>query len=151
MATHSSVLAWRIPWTEEPGGLQSKGSQRVRRDWSNLACTHARKLREIKRKNLVEVMFCINKKDTCTNVCVFQSLCHRAIQYFTSVSLHFLTKQETYWRSNSISCREPNLCSHTNCLLYQSIMIKNLSFGTRQLGFKSLLWHLSLNKFGQIT
>ena len=32
MATHSSVLAWRIPWTEEPGGLQSMGSQRVRHD-----------------------------------------------------------------------------------------------------------------------
>ena len=32
MATHSSILAWRIPWTEESGGLQSMGSQRVRRD-----------------------------------------------------------------------------------------------------------------------
>ena len=30
MAIHSSILAWRIPWTEEPGGLQSTGSQRVR-------------------------------------------------------------------------------------------------------------------------
>ena len=30
MATHSSIHAWRIPWTEEPGGLQSMGSQRVR-------------------------------------------------------------------------------------------------------------------------
>jgi len=29
MATHSSILAWRIPWTEEPGGLQSIGLQRV--------------------------------------------------------------------------------------------------------------------------
>ena len=29
MATHSSVLAWKMPWTEEPGGLQSMGSQRV--------------------------------------------------------------------------------------------------------------------------
>jgi len=29
MATYSSILAWRIPWTEEPGGLQSMGSQRV--------------------------------------------------------------------------------------------------------------------------
>ena len=29
MATHSSILAWRVPWTEEPGGLQSMGSQRV--------------------------------------------------------------------------------------------------------------------------
>ena len=33
MATHSSILAWKIPWTEELGRLQSKGSQRVRRDW----------------------------------------------------------------------------------------------------------------------
>ena len=32
MATHSSVLAWKIPWTEEPGGLQSIGSQRVGHD-----------------------------------------------------------------------------------------------------------------------
>ena len=30
MASHSSILAWRIPWTEEPGGLQSMGSQRLR-------------------------------------------------------------------------------------------------------------------------
>ena len=41
MATHSSILAWRIPWTEEPGGLWSIGSQRVRRDWSDLIHTHA--------------------------------------------------------------------------------------------------------------
>ena len=32
MATHSSILPWRIPWTEEPGGLQSMGSQRVGHD-----------------------------------------------------------------------------------------------------------------------
>ena len=33
-ATHSSILAWKIPWTEEPEGLQSMGSQRVRQDWA---------------------------------------------------------------------------------------------------------------------
>ena len=33
MATHSGILAWRIPWTEEPGRLWSTGSQRVRQDW----------------------------------------------------------------------------------------------------------------------
>ena len=38
MATHSSVLAWEIPWTKEPGGLQSMGSQRVGHD---LATEHA--------------------------------------------------------------------------------------------------------------
>ena len=36
MATYSSILAWRIPWTEEPGGLPSIGSQRVRHNWSDL-------------------------------------------------------------------------------------------------------------------
>ena len=40
MATHSSVLPWRIPWTEKPGGLQSIGSQRVSHDYSDFACTH---------------------------------------------------------------------------------------------------------------
>ena len=37
---YPSILAWRTPWTEEPGGLQSTRSQRVRHDWSDLACTH---------------------------------------------------------------------------------------------------------------
>ena len=40
MATHSSILAWRIPWTEEPGGLQSIGSWRVEHDWNDLVHTH---------------------------------------------------------------------------------------------------------------
>ena len=35
MATHSSILAWRIPWTEKPGGLYSMGLQRVRQDVSS--------------------------------------------------------------------------------------------------------------------
>ena len=34
VATHSSILAWRIPWMKEPGGLQSTGSHRVRHDWA---------------------------------------------------------------------------------------------------------------------
>ena len=38
MATYSSILAWEIPWTEEPGGLQSIGSQRIEHD---LATEHA--------------------------------------------------------------------------------------------------------------
>ena len=38
MATHFSILAWRIPWTEEPGGLQFTGSQRVRHDWVTKPC-----------------------------------------------------------------------------------------------------------------
>ena len=36
MATHSSLLAWRMPWTEGPGGLQSMRSQRVEYDWAHM-------------------------------------------------------------------------------------------------------------------
>ena len=36
MGMHSSILAWRIPWTEEPGGLQSMGLQRIGHDWATL-------------------------------------------------------------------------------------------------------------------
>ena len=44
MATHSSILARRIPWTEEPGRVQSMGSQRVGHDWSDWAHAHTRSL-----------------------------------------------------------------------------------------------------------
>ena len=37
MATHSNILVWKIPWTEEPGGLQSRGSQRVEHEWDKNA------------------------------------------------------------------------------------------------------------------
>ena len=40
MTTHSSILDWRISWTEEPSGLQSIGSHRVRHNYSNLACKY---------------------------------------------------------------------------------------------------------------
>ena len=41
MANHSSILAWEIPWTEEPAGLQSMESQRVWQDWARVhMCTH---------------------------------------------------------------------------------------------------------------
>ena len=49
MATHSSILAWKIPWTKEPGGLHSRGSQRVGHDIvtktllsNNVASSHMR-------------------------------------------------------------------------------------------------------------
>ena len=41
VAAHSSTLAWKIPWTEEPGGLQSMGSPRVGHDWSDAAAAAA--------------------------------------------------------------------------------------------------------------
>ena len=50
MATHSSIPASRIPWTEEPGGLQSMGSQRVRHDWATNAHGHLTSLNYLQKK-----------------------------------------------------------------------------------------------------
>ena len=41
MTTHSSILAWRIPWSEEPGELQSMVLLKVKHDWSDLVHVHA--------------------------------------------------------------------------------------------------------------
>ena len=51
MATHSSVLAWRIPGTEQPGGLKPMGSQRVRHDWMTNTHTSYNKWMEYSDKN----------------------------------------------------------------------------------------------------
>ena len=40
MATHSGIFAWRIPWIEEPGGLQPMGLHKVGHDWRGLACIY---------------------------------------------------------------------------------------------------------------
>ena len=50
MAPHSSILAWRIPWTEEPGGLQSTESQRVGHDWVTLTYTPTKVYSEGRRR-----------------------------------------------------------------------------------------------------
>ena len=63
MAIHSSIIAWRIPWTEEPGGLQFMGSQRVRHDWSNLTYIHSLDINLSKSQEIVK-----DKKAWCASV-----------------------------------------------------------------------------------
>ena len=58
MATHSSVLAWRIPGMAEPGGLPSMGSHRVGHDWSDLAAAAA--AAGLSRKQIKYLLFCCN-------------------------------------------------------------------------------------------
>ena len=57
MATHSSIRAWRVPWTEEPGGLQSTGSQRVRHE--RVPNTHTHKETEVKADAASGVHSCL--------------------------------------------------------------------------------------------
>ena len=66
MATHPSTLAWKIPWTEEPGGLQSMGSQRVRNDCSDLA-------------HMSFIFLCLKQKNS------FLDGSENAMRYYTKV------------------------------------------------------------------
>ena len=56
MATHFSIHGWRIPWTEETGGLWSLGSLRVRHARSDLACTHFRISLSVFTKSLLGIL-----------------------------------------------------------------------------------------------
>ena len=60
MATHSSILAWIIPWVEEPGGLQSMGSQRVGHDWVS---THTHTLRSVLWPLKKSILYTPQKKE----------------------------------------------------------------------------------------
>ena len=55
MATHPSTFAWRIPWTKEPGGLQSMGLQRVRHDWATNTYYTSSKPKEVRHGGLASV------------------------------------------------------------------------------------------------
>ena len=88
MATHSSILAWRIPRTEKPGGLQSIGSQRVGHDWSNLVCTHTHTLTKSKKPD---------KSESWWGCCIRAILIHHWQEYIfvkprRRVTLYYLVK-----------------------------------------------------------
>ena len=73
MATHSSVLAWRIPGTGEPGGLLSLGSHRVGQDWSDLAAAAAWNQNNIAEELMVRLKLTINKRrePTVSNILMY--------------------------------------------------------------------------------
>ena len=105
MATHSSVLAWRIPGTGEPGGLLSLGSHRVRHDWSDLAAAAAEWLRFGEDVEKLEsfytacekVKFCRHFGKHCT---ISQSALHHLLQTNSQIWINFKSK----WIKTSIIC-----------------------------------------------
>ena len=62
MATHSSTLAWQIPWMEEPGRLWSMGSHRVRHNWSDLAAVAAAEGRGVRSTSVKQLLHPITDK-----------------------------------------------------------------------------------------
>ena len=86
MATHSSILAWRLPRTEEPGRLQSIRSQRVKHNWSDLACMHA----------------CIGKGNG--NSLQYSSLENPMDREAWQATVHKVTKSQTWLKWLNMHC-----------------------------------------------
>jgi len=130
MATHSSVLAWRIPGTEEPGGLPSMGSHRVRHDWCNLAAAAAEEEKD-KHKILASdcwgFRYCLHHllvmcdpgqvlfllfllKYSWFTICVISGVCSKMIQiyiFFFNILFHYRLLQDIEYRS---LCYRVGLC-----------------------------------------
>ena len=87
MATHSSILPWRIPWTEEPGGLQSTGSQRVGHNWVTLLYLM-----------ITNLIFYRNEPCPGKNLLVFTSLWYIVIQACSKA----LFQEEEAWANCQI-------------------------------------------------
>ena len=101
MATHSSTLAWKIPWMEEPGGLQSMGSQRVGHDWATFDFTftfHSVIRTWLQQQELQMTTFNLTKPNNPSQVFLFKiPLKYRRLSwkskfwYFGSLSKSFKT------------------------------------------------------------
>ena len=112
MVTHSSILAWRIPWTEEPGRLWSRGLQRVGRNWSNLPCIgegNGNQLQYSCLENPTDggawwaTVHGVAKSQTRLSDFTF------TVSYGASISVHFLLQRQS---SHPLPCTSPIL-SHT--------------------------------------
>ena len=126
-ATHSSIHAWKIPWTDEPGGLQSMGSQRVGHDWATSVCVSVCVFRNVRKEasptagplalrciisshvfflipssTLAELCQWVTKRDCWFNWFLKKKLV-RSLRYYGD-------KQLIYWSSLFFSCP----CWHVN-------------------------------------
>ena len=92
-STHSSILACRTPWTEDPGGLQFTGSQRVKHTWNNLACM----------QGMQGKLFIVMKRQRNLNVCTTNNRTSKWIK-------PNLTKRRNRGVYNDVKGRESNTC-----------------------------------------
>ena len=107
MATHSSVLAWRIPGTGEPGGLLSMGSHRVGHDWSDLAAAAAGSEWSLKFPEDGDVAVNIPLLSHCTRQCGFA--------FFSRINTELLKCHDSFSLFGDIYC-----CSMVwKCIIYR--------------------------------
>ena len=133
MATHCSILAWRIPWTQEPGGLQSMGWQRVGRNWATNTCDFTNPALVTFLPSLFALTLCIDKDlepilllwlfcgVTIALLTIFSIL-----KFFLCLHRSFLTN--FYWSIAALQCcisfavqqSEPAVHIHTSPLFFIS-------------------------------
>ena len=121
MATHSSVLAWRIPGTGEPGGLPSMGSHRIGYDWSDLAAAAAESfwcvdiLYTVPRNNTNALCHCSKK---CSNFAIKEIgslLLFRILKGESKSGNNFPGEEYTSVQFSSVIQLCPTLCNPMNC------------------------------------
>ena len=125
MSAHSSILAWRIPWTEEPGGLQSLVLQRVRHDWVHMGMRPYLQKQAVKQSLLASVLVstgpgnCISLNSieilpTLWDFGRIYSMSQRSKVSLNSFSARHLIKKG--WNSKTLNCRFQmgELLAHVN-------------------------------------
>ena len=106
LATHSSILAWKTPWTEDPEELQPIGSQRVGHDWSDLACMHActldggkwclYKTNKVNRNRKTREIFFPPKRTRRKETSIdFFPMCHTLCKSFNKYCSNYVLKQSS--------------------------------------------------------
>ena len=117
-ATHPSILAWRIPWTEEPGGLQSMWSQRIGHDWSNLAQTHRQKTNKNKSDTYNTNLFTLNLPPPPAP----PRKTSRTTGLYSLFPIHHLHSTELPLPRSATPLMVPNLISISTSSLYLAIL-----------------------------
>ena len=118
-ATHSSVLAWRIPGTGEPGGLSSLGSHRVGHDWSDLAIAIAKNMPRSRTAmwekilNVSRLRIFREDEDVCLCVCVCVCLCVCVCVCVCVVGdeERCQTSEESVWKNLQRSLEDRGICT----------------------------------------
>ena len=124
MATHSSVLAWRIPGMEEPSGLPSMGSHRVGQDWSDLAIAAA--VHYLKSLNQFKLHLYILIAVQILMSCLFNACFLLLYEGFNSYFIFFFFKK-FYWRIVALQCFVSFYCT-TSSHIHSPLLLISFPF-----------------------
>ena len=133
MATHSSILAWRIPWTEEPGGLQSMKSQRVGHNWATNTQESCRKTEKentalvFKEKEMDNESYKPERHFSFQNILRQMTLVSQwaiispSLKDSTAVNTYINLQMQLDFRNLTTSWSKKSVLGKTNCVDYNKV------------------------------